>query len=89
MNNAQAMALPLSFAAGVVLLVAGTLASPPLTGILYLTAVLAGAGASYFLLGLGGQEEAATRPDRKRTWNGVAEHLHDPVHADADEATSP
>ncbi len=83
------MVLPLSFALSVVLIVAGTLASPPLTGVLYLVAVLAGAGSAYFLLDSSGQEEeAATHPDSNRTWYRAVEHLQDPEHADTDKATS-
>ncbi len=89
-------ALPLSFALGVGLGVLGTLAGPPLTGVLYLLAVLAGAGGAYVLLGARGQEEeedAPTTPPRplgkKRDWYEEAvEDLRPPEHADNGEATS-
>jgi len=82
------MALPLSFALSVVLIVAGTMASPPLTGVLYLFALVVGGGGAYFLSNESGQYEAATRPGSKRTWYGAVEHLQDPEHKDTDKATS-
>lgn len=85
------MALPLSFAVGVVLVVAGTLASPPLTGVLYLTAVLAGAGVAYVLLSARGWEnEAPMRPTgEERAWYGEVQNLRGPEHEAADGETSP
>lgn len=84
MKNVQAMALPLSFAAGVVLIVAGTMASPPLTGVLYLMAVLAGVGSAYFLWGESGRDGVATRLGGKRPWYEAVEQLQNLEPEDAD-----
>lgn len=83
-------ALPLSFAAGVVLIVAGTLARPPLSGVLYLVAVLAGAGAAYLPLGVSGQEEEAAKRSvgKERAWYEVVENLKDPQPEADDGAAS-
>ncbi len=87
-KNVKAMALPLSCAVSVVLIVAGTLASPPLTGVLYLLALVAGACGAYFLSDESGQNEAATRPGSKRSGYGEMEQPQNPAHADADKETS-
>ena len=85
------MALPISFGVGLVLVLMGTLASPPLTGILYLAAVVAGSGSAYVLFCVGGheEEEAATWPDGERPWYGAVEQLEDSERADAEEAPTP
>lgn len=87
----ESMALPISFAISVVLVVAGTLASLPLTGILYLAALVAGPASAYVLLSVvgGHEEEAETWPDGKRPWYGAVEQLQDSEHEDAEEAPSP
>ncbi len=88
------MALPLSFAAGVVPTVAAAFAGPPWAGLLYLIAVSMSAGVAYFLVGSRGWEnEAPTPPPRRfgeeRAWYGEVEHLRGPEHEDADGASSP
>jgi hypothetical protein len=92
-KKVESMALPISLAVSIVLVVvAGALASPPLTGILYLVAVLAGAGGTYVLLGARGQEEEAPTTKqplgKKSDWHEAVEDLQHPEHAVNAEATS-
>ncbi len=81
------MSLALSFAAGLVLILSGTLASPPFTGVLYLAAALAGGvGARFLGKERGrGEEDARIPGEQNRTsWYEAVGHLQRPEHKDAE-----